>query len=429
MLNKLKRLPVPFKEVLKIASKEAASLGFKIYLVGGVARDLILGKTIFDLDIVVEGDAALLALKLSKHFGASFRKHHAFGTAVVTLNKHKIDFATSRNEHYPHWGALPKVNPTGLREDLFRRDFTINAMAIGLNKNDYGKLIDFYGGVSDLKKGVIKVLHEKSFLEDPTRLLRAVRFAQRFSFKLDKDTALLMKEALSLEALTFVHHHRLIDELVLILKEAKPAAYIKKLYKLTELSFIDKKMKLEDTDFTFFKRVERTLAFYKKSFKKDKKDKKVEGWLLYLSGIMIRYSLEEIVDFFRKFSLKKGDMIRVFAVKENIGRIKQLNKDIKPHIIYRLLNPLSLESILFFYAYYTQRKIRANIECYLKELIYVHLKVKGQDLKKMEIKPYEIYSQLLQQLLYAKIDKGFTTKAQELEEVKRIFKRLSSKNR
>ncbi|MFH1318089.1 MAG: hypothetical protein ABIH71_03640 [Candidatus Omnitrophota bacterium] len=310
-----------------------------------------------------------------------------------------------------------------------RRDFTINAMAIGLNKNDYGKLIDFYGGVSDLKKGVIKVLHEKSFLEDPTRLLRAVRFAQRFSFKLDKDTALLMKEALSLEALTFVHHHRLIDELVLILKEAKPAAYIKKLYKLTELSFIDKKMKLEDTDFTFFKRVERTLAFYKKSFKKDKKDKKVEGWLLYLSGIMIRYSLEEIVDFFRKFSLKKGDMIRVFAVKENIGRIKQLNKDIKPHIIYRLLNPLSLESILFFYAYYTQRKIRANIECYLKELIYVHLKVKGQDLKKMEIKPYEIYSQLLQQLLYAKIDKGFTTKAQELEEVKRIFKRLSSKNR
>lgn len=421
MVNKLKRLPLLFREVLKAASIEAADLGIKIYLVGGAARDLILGKTIFDLDIVAEGDAAVLAEKLARRFSRNFCRHHAFGTAAIYFDKHKIDFAMARKEHYPHWGALPKVKPAALPEDLFRRDFTINAMAIGLNKSDYGELIDFYHGAQDLKKGVIRVLHDKSFLEDPTRILRAVRFGQRFSFKLDGRTAGLMEEALKLDALTFVHAHRLSDEFILILKEPWAFRYIEKLYQLTGFSFFDKKVELTKRDFDFLRRIETTAGRYRQIIKSSKT---IDIWLMYLGGILINLPAEEIVEFFRKFSLKKIDMIRVLSMKENLIKVKRLNKKVMPHSIYHLLNPLSIESILFFYAYYPQSRIRANIRRYLRELKDIRLKVKGEDLKKMDMKPYELYSRLLQRLLYAKIDKSFSAKKEEISAAKVIFRRM-----
>ncbi|UCD15976.1 MAG: CCA tRNA nucleotidyltransferase [Candidatus Omnitrophota bacterium] len=421
MVNKLKKLPQAFKDILKVASKQASSLGFKIYLVGGVTRDLILGKATFDLDIVVEGDATVLAAKLAQRRGLNFRRHHAFGTAAVYVGEHKIDFATARSEYYPHWGSLPKVAPAQLKEDLFRRDFTINAMAIGLNKADYGKLIDFYGGVADLKKGLIRVLHKESFLEDPTRILRAVRFKQRFSFKIDRDTDKLMRQALKLEALTFLHPHRLSDELILILKEEETYLYIKRLYELTQLSFLKKKMKMDEKDFALLRRIDKAVSFYKRKFKKGKR---CESWLIYLGGMVIRLSLEEILNFFRRFGLKKVDIIRVLSMKENLHKIKRLNKKLLPHSIYQLLQPLSIESILFFYAYYPQKKIRDNIEYYLRELAHIRLKVKGEDLKKIDLKPYDLYSRLLQRLLYAKIDKGLKTKRQEIKEAKAIYRRL-----
>jgi len=188
MIDRLKKLSPQFKKVLKVSSALANSLGFKVYLVGGVVRDLILEKEVFDLDVVVEGDAIVFARELSKRLKSSFKKHHAFGTAVVEFDGHKIDFATARTEHYIHWGALPKVKPAALKQDLFRRDFTINAMAVSLNKKDYGKLIDLYNGLHDLRKGLVRALHKESFLEDPTRIIRAIRFEQRFSFKIEKDT-------------------------------------------------------------------------------------------------------------------------------------------------------------------------------------------------------------------------------------------------
>jgi tRNA nucleotidyltransferase (CCA-adding enzyme) len=426
MKNKLKTLSPELRKILKVACVKAAALKFKIYLVGGVARDLILGESTFDLDIVVEGDAVALAIDVAKHFKKDFKKHHAFGTATVYFDEHKIDFATARSEHYPHWGALPKVTPSSLKDDLLRRDFTINAMAIGLNKDDYGKLIDFYGGAGDLGKRLIKVLHEKSFLEDPTRILRAIRFEKRFPFKLDKGTKQLMTEALKLEALTFVHPHRLSTELILILKEPKPYPYIKRLYQVTGFSFVDGRIKLTDKDFDLFKRVERTIKIYKQ---KIKGHKKIEEWLIYLAAILINFSQPQILNFFKKFGLRKVDMIRILAMKENLSKVKKLDKEVKPHVIYHLLNPLSYESILFFYAYYPRKKLRKNIECFLDELAHMHLKVKGEDLKKMELAPLELYSRLLQRLLYATIDKGLETKEDEIREAKLIFRRLAKNKR
>lgn len=432
MVNKLKRLPRQFQDILKVVFHQAAGLEFKIYLVGGVVRDLFLSRDgrsaalTIDLDIVVEGNALKLAEEVAGYFGKQFRRHHAFGTAAVYFDRHKIDFATARREHYPHWGALPKVTPDKLIKDLFRRDFTINAMAVGLNKDDYGKLIDFYGGVADLKKGLIRVLHEKSFLEDPTRILRAVRFEQRFGFKLEKETNNLMREALKAGALTFVHPHRLSDELTLMLKEKSPCRYIKRLYKLTGFSFLGKSVSFTRADFILFKRIEQSLRVYKKIVPRGVK---VDEWVVYLGGILINLPQEEILSFFRRFGLRKKEMLKVIAMKENFSKIRDLSGKVRPRIVYCRLNGLSLETIIFFYAYYSQKKIRKNLELFLKELRHIHLKVSGKDLRKLGMAPLDLYSELLRELLYLKIDKKLAGKKEELLAAEVIFKRLRRRRR
>jgi tRNA nucleotidyltransferase (CCA-adding enzyme) len=161
-----------------------------VYLVGGAVRDLLLGRGRADIDLVVEGDAAELAARL----GADVVSHERFATAKVGLDGHEVDIAAARSETYPHPGALPVVEPAGgIEADLARRDFTINAMAIPLG--DEPRLIDPHGGRADLGAGLIRVLHPGSFRDDPTRALRAARYAARFGFGLESETAALMREA------------------------------------------------------------------------------------------------------------------------------------------------------------------------------------------------------------------------------------------
>ncbi len=146
---------------------------------------------------MVEGDALLLAQQVARELKAGLKVHRQFQTAVIDDWKGiHLDFVSARKEQYPYPGALPVVSPSGLDDDLFRRDFTINAMAVSINKTSFGSLIDPYGGLKDLKKGIIRVFHEKSFIDDPTRILRAVRFEQRFCFKFSTKTGQLLRSAI-----------------------------------------------------------------------------------------------------------------------------------------------------------------------------------------------------------------------------------------
>jgi len=421
MKNELKTLSPDFRKILKTSSSLADSLGFGIYLVGGVVRDLLLEKDIFDLDIVVEGDAIKFAKELAKILGEKFSRHHTFGTATVCFSGHKIDFATARTEKYAHWGALPKVKPSLLTRDLLRRDFTINAMAISLNSTDYGKLIDLFDGLQDLKKGLIRILHPNSFLDDPTRILRAIRFEQRFGFKIEKETFVLVKDAISQAALKQVSLHRLRDELTLILKEPKPYRYIKRIKELIGFSFIDKKIRLTKEDFKFFLRVERATASYKKKFSKHRR---LQVWLIYLAGILTKLSSARIKQVLGDFAFRKGERMIILSIKKNLNKIKKLNRRNKPHIIYRSLEPYSFEGLIFFYAYYSSKTLRKNIDYFLDKLMNIRLRVQGRDLKKIGLRPLVLYNKILKKLLYLKLDKGFKNKKEELEEAARILKRL-----
>lgn len=171
------------------AIQDAAG-GKPVYLVGGAVRDLLLGRGRADIDLVVEGDATALATRL----GGEVREHQRFATAKVHLGEHEVDIATARTESYPHPGALPEVEPAeGIAADLARRDFTINAMAVPLRRDP--ELIDPHRGREDLEASLLRVLHAHSFDDDPTRALRAARYAARFGFELERETAELLHQA------------------------------------------------------------------------------------------------------------------------------------------------------------------------------------------------------------------------------------------
>jgi tRNA nucleotidyltransferase (CCA-adding enzyme) len=421
MVNRLKTLSKEFKKILKATSLAAESIGFSIYLVGGVVRDLLLRKDIFDLDIVVEGDAAKLAERLAKDLGGTFNRHHAFGTATVIIGTKKIDFATARVEHYSRSGALPKVSPASLEDDLFRRDFTINAMAISLNKKDYGRLIDIYSGLKDLKNGTLCVLHEKSFLDDPTRILRALRFEQRFAFSFSADTSALLAEALNKKALNMVSDHRLGDELVLILKEPRPRRYIKRIDKLLGFSFIDRNLRLKIHHYSFLLRLEKIVKYYQGKYKNQRD---LQAWVIYLAAIVVDIQSDTLSRFFHDFAFRKGERIIIHSIKNNLKSIKTVNKAQAPSKIYKALSDFSFEALVFFYAYYPLKQLRKNIDNFLSSYIHVKIKVKGKDLKALGLKPEKLYGEVFKKLLYSKLDQGFKYKRDELRQAKLILNEI-----
>ena len=202
------------------------------FLVGGAVRDLLLGRRTVDLDVAIEGDARDVARTVAERLGGEAKEHERFGTATVRAGELAVDLATARRETYREPGALPDVQPAGLAEDLGRRDFTINAMAIDLNGDDVGALEDPRDGRADLDAGVIRVLHGESFVDDPTRLLRALRYEARFGFRMDEQTERLAREAAAGAGFSTVSGARVRDELLDLLREHEAPAAVERMREL-----------------------------------------------------------------------------------------------------------------------------------------------------------------------------------------------------
>jgi tRNA nucleotidyltransferase (CCA-adding enzyme) len=199
-----------------------ASLGDRpegVYLVGGTVRDILLGEESFDVDIAVEGDAIALARSLAAVLGGRVTPHAKFGTAIVQFQGGRVDVVTTRTEFYDAPGALPTVERAGLREDLYRRDFTINAMAVSLKPADFGRLEDPFGGRADLRDRVLRVLHNLSFIDDPTRIFRAVRYEARYGLRLEEHSARLARGTIDMGLVGDLSSARLRDELIALLED------------------------------------------------------------------------------------------------------------------------------------------------------------------------------------------------------------------
>jgi tRNA nucleotidyltransferase (CCA-adding enzyme) len=225
----IEKLGVPVVEILEAAGREAQRLGFKAFLVGGLIRDLYLGKDNMDVDLVIEGDGIEFARIFAQRYRAELRFYERFGTATLTFPAgFKIDVATARVETYDRPAALPRVRPGRIEDDLYRRDFTINAMAIALSPITFGAIMDPFGGRADLKEKKIRVLHDRSFIDDPTRIFRALRFEGRLGFRMDESTQKLMQDALASGMLDRLEDYRITTELTLILQEEDPRPIIQR---------------------------------------------------------------------------------------------------------------------------------------------------------------------------------------------------------
>jgi tRNA nucleotidyltransferase (CCA-adding enzyme) len=256
-------LPAETLALLERAGGVAERMGVRVYIVGGFVRDLLLRNPNLDLDLVAEGDGIVFARRLARALRAHIRTHRKFGTAKLVLpDRRRLDVATARTEYYESPGAPPTVEEGSIKLDLYRRDFSINALAIRLNPADFGKVVDFFGGQRDLKERTIRVLHNLSFVEDPTRILRAVRFEQRFGFRIARFTQDLLKGAVARGYLPRAQGFRVFGELAALLREEKPGPGLARLEELGVLTAIHPALGYGPREAQVLARAEKVVSWY-----------------------------------------------------------------------------------------------------------------------------------------------------------------------
>lgn len=422
MKERLNKLHPELKSLIYLARNIAAGHGLAIYAVGGFVRDLILGVKNLDLDIVAAGDGIAFAQNLASALKARLILHRRFGTATLALQSNlKVDIASARKEFYPQPAQLPSVIRGTLKDDLFRRDFTINAMAISINSADFGRLIDFYGGLDDLHLGNIRILHNLSFIDDPTRILRAVRFEKRYGFRIESRTLKYLKEAVYLKMLSKVEPQRIRDDLILILKEEHPVKEIIRLQELAGLGFINPRLALSKKNLGLLRSIERQVKCFQKAHPGCRQ---LDTWLVYLMGLMDSLDAGEANHICRKFVFRKGEQKRILDYKkikpETVLRLARAKS--RPSQIYAFFEPLSYEAIVLLQAKYKDRRIQGRISDFLRLYNGMRIHISGHDLKGLGLKPGEAYREIFKKILNARLDGLVKTKEEELALVKKALK-------
>ena len=422
MKEYLKKLSKEIKDLICLAGNTADKNNMRAYLVGGFVRDLILEVDNLDLDIVIEGDGIKFAEKLSAHLGVKLIRHKRFGTATIMVKPHlKLDIASARSETYPHPASLPVVKPGNLKDDLFRRDFTVNAMAISINCSDFGTLVDYFSGRSDLSAEKIRVLHDLSFIDDPTRILRGIRFEQRYDFKIEPHTLNLLKNAVKQKLLGKVNPQRTRDELILMFKEKEQAKEIKRLNKLVGFDFISSKISVSLRTYNLLDFTQKEINWFKETYPRHRR---LDVWLIYFMALIDKLSVTEAQELCKKFALNKGEQIRILSFKNIEAKLSSsLNKKgLLSSEIFYMLEPLSYEVIILLLAKYKTRNLLKNIKVFFDVLNGMRILTSGHDLRRLGVVPGPGYQKLFTEVLEAKLNGKVSTKSQELELVKKLIK-------
>ena len=374
-----------------------------LYLVGGAVRDMLLGRAPDDLDLVVEGDAPRLASEAAKEMGGEVLAHSRFGTATLKVNDLRFDLATARSETYPRPGVLPEVQASTLRQDLARRDFSINAMAIALSGEDVGRMVDPLGGEEDLWARLVRVLHDRSFIEDPTRVFRAIRYEQRLGFRLEENTLRLMQEALRRGCLATVTGDRLRHELELMLKEPEP---MRALMRARELEvFWRLYPALSDVPY---------LPLLK--------GKPVDEPLVYLAALS--YGLNHVRRFGFIYRLNMPscwERVVTDAVTMRCHELALQRRNMPPAELCRLLDPLSPVSLQAGVLLANEGPVKENLERYVNELRDVKPLLNGDDLLLLGVPEGPLVGEVLSMLRQARLEGKAITRHDEVALVREFM--------
>lgn len=397
-------------------------LGYSVFMVGGIVRDLLLGIPNLDLDIVIEEDAIKFAHYFCKRVKGKLKTHQKFKTAVVILpNGIKIDFASARREFYEFPAALPEVEFASIKKDLYRRDFTINAMAIQLNQESFGKLLDFYGGQRDLELKRIRILYSLSFTEDPARIIRAVRFEKRYNFILESSTEKFLKKAVKEGLLSRIRKKRLNEELLIILHEKDPIKILIRMDELGILAGIIPNLSLSVNLIARFKQIEFFTKYWLRKFPVEKIDKSVL-YLFYL----LQFSKIDIKSLIKRIELSKDtiDIIKSVLDYKDYAANFLKQKSLVPSNIYYLFHDKPNELLLIILLENQENSlIKERIEGYLK--IYKKTKnfISGQDLTNLGMKPEPVYAKILKLIFYLQMNGILHSRYDEIAFVKELLEK------
>lgn len=415
------KLPAGIEQLLIRIGETADSMGLNAYAVGGFVRDLFFGYKNYDIDIVVEGNGIEFAEYFASTAGARVKSHQKFGTAVIIFpDGFKIDVATARTEYYEYPTALPKVEVSSIKKDLYRRDFTINTLAIRLNMKEFGRLIDFFGGQRDIKEKTIRVLHNLSFIEDPTRIYRAIRFEQRFGLRIARHTQNLIRSTVKIDLFHRLSGKRLFAEIILLLSEDDPAKPFARLSEFDLLRFIHPSLQWDNNAISVFESVNKALAWYKLLFL----DRKCETWKVYLYGLLDQLSYAETRDACCRLMIRERMLGEILAVKKDtpilINQLSQMN-NAAPGMIHALCTHHSQEQLLFLMAKIDREDLKKMISLYLSNLQDVKLSITGKDLVSLGIKPGPVFTKALNLTLNAKLNGIVRNREEELEYARNLI--------
>jgi len=415
------------------AARTAQSLGHTLYIVGGFVRDLLLGRPNADVDLVVEGDAIALAHALADRHGGRVRSHRRFGTAKwILADGESLDFVTARTEFYSHPTALPEIERSSIKQDLHRRDFTINTLAIRLDPEEYGDLLDFYGGEQDLRDGIIRVLHSLSFVEDTTRILRAIRLEQRLGFRIEPRTRELIDDAVGL--LARVSGERIRHEMFLLLQEPEPEAGLARMEELGVLRHIHPGLRCDGWLQRKFRTLRQVMGqWYEQSWRPtlvEEDHDALHGMptpadnmaQLYLALLSYRLIVPELDTLIVRIKLVRDDADLLHEVAALRDRIESLQvKDVRPSEVASLLDSFSGPAILTAWVATDSQGVRDHLVRYWREYRHVRPILTGDDLKAMGLPPGPRYGRILGALRDARLDGEIETEEQEREMVARMI--------
>ncbi|WP_291498608.1 CBS domain-containing protein [Desulfocurvus sp.] len=400
------RLPGDLLDLIGRAGRLADALGVAAYAVGGFVRDILLGQPNTDLDLVVEGDGIAFARALAEELHGRVRPHRKFQTAVVVLpGEQHIDVATARLEYYKYPAALPTVELSSIKMDLYRRDFTINALAVQINTAALGRLVDFFGAQRDIKERALRVLHSLSFVEDPTRILRAVRFAMRYDMRIGGQTDRLIKNAVQLGLIQKLSGARLFNEMQLLLEEKNAVGCLRLLRQYKVLRAMHPLLTLSPAQEELAEEIAKVLEWHRMLYQ----DQSPRRWLLFFMALANGAEEADARALAARFHMSQrleDEFIALRAtVNETIYAFKMWrHRQGPPSELYFLLDKVPLEGVLYFMARYKQEDVRKALSQYLTQMRTQALDISGRDLRDLGLPSGPAYGRILDAVRAAMID-------------------------
>ncbi len=399
-------LPVQLQQLLNTTGGLAAKRKEAAFLVGGVVRDMLLNRKTTDLDVVIEGEAIPVAKAVARQHKCRLQTHPRFGTAKITTANHVLDLVTARSETYAFPGALPTVQPATIIDDLARRDFTVNAMALLLSPDKFGELLDPHGGQQDLDRKRIRILYPASFIDDPTRILRAVRYEQRLGFSLEAETEKQLRQ--HVHGLGNVSGARLWNELKRVLEEAEPESSFYRADYLGVLPVLFPPFRISDQLGHHFRQA------------RNSGDRSLSLPAIYLAILSFRFTPEEAAQFPSRFNCPKWASRTVRDTVQLRNTAVSLSRaDMPPGQIDRILRDYQPEAIKGVSIAVESPLLENRLTLYLDRLRYVKCELDGNDLLAMGVPAGRRLGQTIRRLREARLDGTVTTREEEQSLVSR----------